>query len=141
MPSGPNPADKSNRIMSTRRKTVEQLRSVRIPTSIRALVAALAFILGSCALPPRAPHIRATTPDAATLAQLWKDPVDISSRDLFYGPGGSALVPDTTIPYRLLAADSSGYSKGYDVRGPDGLEWSVKLGKEAQAEVVSSRLL
>ena len=30
---------------------------------------------------------------------------------------------------------------GYDVEGPDGLEWSAKIGPEAQTEVVLSRIL
>jgi hypothetical protein len=40
-----------------------------------------------------------------------------------------------------VARDTSGWSPGFDVRGRDGVEWSVKLGLEAQSEVVSSRIL
>jgi hypothetical protein len=40
-----------------------------------------------------------------------------------------------------VQADRSGYSPGYDVRDSEGLEWSVKIGPEAQTEVVASRIL
>jgi hypothetical protein len=35
----------------------------------------------------------------------------------------------------------SGFSPGYTVGGPDGVEWSAKQGPEAQAEVTASRLV
>ena len=41
----------------------------------------------------------------------------------------------------MTALDRTGYSAGYDVVGPDGRKWKVKLGDEAQAEVVASRVL
>jgi hypothetical protein len=40
-----------------------------------------------------------------------------------------------------VARDTSGWSPGFDVRDAAGAEWSVKLGPEAQSEVVSSRIL
>ena len=41
----------------------------------------------------------------------------------------------------FITADRRGYSPGYEVLGSDGMRWSVKLGLEAQPEVVSSRVL
>ena len=43
--------------------------------------------------------------------------------------------------YNFVAKDTTGFSPGFDVRDEDGLEWSVKLGPEAQSEVVTSRIL
>jgi hypothetical protein len=40
-----------------------------------------------------------------------------------------------------VARDTSGWSPGFDVRDANGLEWSVKLGPEAQSEIVISRIL
>jgi hypothetical protein len=40
-----------------------------------------------------------------------------------------------------VARDTTGKSPGYDVRDGEGRLWSVKLGPEAQSEVVVSRLL
>ena len=41
----------------------------------------------------------------------------------------------------FVARDTSGRSPGYDVRDRNGTVWSVKLGPEAQSEVVASRIL
>jgi hypothetical protein len=43
--------------------------------------------------------------------------------------------------YTFVTRDTSGFSPGFDVRDEDGLQWSVKLGPEAQSEVVTSRIL
>lgn len=76
----------------------------------------------------------------ASVEELWQEPSDIQQRDLFHGPGGRALLPRTTA-FTFVARDTSGWSPGFDVRTPDGTDWSVKLGPEAQSEVVSSRIL
>jgi hypothetical protein len=80
-------------------------------------------------------------PEPANLAELWVEPVDLPTRDLLQGPGGAALAPDSAGSFELVAIDKSGYSAGYDVRDASGVEWSVKLGSEAQPEIASSRLL
>ena len=91
-----------------------------------------------------APGVRVsnTTPPAAgKLAELWQLPEDIATRDLFHGAGGAALMPAAGATYTWVATDTSGYSPGYDVRGADGRTWDVKLGIEAQPEIVASRVL
>jgi hypothetical protein len=77
----------------------------------------------------------------AKLEELWQAPNDITARDLFHGPGGEKLAPKEDAPFTWVATDTSGYSGGFDVRDQDGREWSVKLGPEAQTEVVASRIL
>jgi len=67
-------------------------------------------------------------------------PSDLESRDLFHGPGGSALVPPA-VTYAFVARKTTGTNPGYDVRDPLGKLWSVKLGEEAQSEVTASRIL
>ena len=76
----------------------------------------------------------------ASVAELWVEPSDIQSRDLFHGAGGQRLLPRDD-SYAFVAKDTTGWSPGFDVRGRDGVEWSVKLGPEAQTEVVASRIL
>jgi hypothetical protein len=84
----------------------------------------------------------ASDPTAVDIAQLWQEPVDLESRDLFAGPSVAGVtMPDAATSFTFLKADRSGYSPGYDVRDASGIEWSVKLGKEAQTELVSSRIL
>lgn len=75
----------------------------------------------------------------ADVSQLW-EAVAIESRDLRHGPGGMALAPKPDAAYTFVSRDETGYSKGFDVTAPDGTPWAVKLGPEAQTEVVSSRL-
>ena len=71
---------------------------------------------------------------------LWKDPGDISSRDLFLGPGGEAMKPDLT-SVTFIETETGGYSIKYRVRDGAGKIWVVKVGKEAQPETASVRLV
>ena len=82
-----------------------------------------------------------STLSAINLAELWVMPEDITARDLFYGVGGPDLAPKADVPYTWVATDNEGYSPGFDVRDSEGRRWSVKLGREAQPEVVASRVL
>jgi hypothetical protein len=102
-----------------------------------ALVVTLAMACG-------APKVRSTAkspPTPAEMAELWVEPADLASRDLFHGPGGAGMTPDPKARWQFEAADTTGTSRGYDVRDANGLVWDVKIGEEAQAEVVVSRLL
>ena len=74
------------------------------------------------------------------ISQLWQEPADLESRDLRLGPAASAPRPDSPM-FTFVKADRTGHSPGYDVRDRNGIEWSVKLGSEAQTEVVVSRIL
>jgi hypothetical protein len=102
------------------------------------LIVAITTLATACVM-RKAP--RTTTGAPADVAQLWLEPRDLEKRDLFHGAGGAALAPDPSAPYELVAIDNSGYSPGYDVRDRRGTDWSVKLGIEAQPEVVASRVL
>lgn len=76
----------------------------------------------------------------AVRAQLWVEP-RTGERNLFSGIGRSRSAPDPDGIYTLVSKDETGFSVGYDVVGSDGTEWSVKIGPEAQTEVVVSRVL
>ena len=71
---------------------------------------------------------------------LWKAPDDLPSRDLFLGPGGAAMRPDTS-RLTFLKAEQGGYSVKFRVRDAQGREWVAKLGNEAQSETAAVRLL
>lgn len=91
-----------------------------------------------------APTMRSTLnrrPTAAEMAQLWVKPAHIASRDLFWGAGGEKYAPTPDVTYKVKSFDETGMSGGWDLVGPDGREYSVKIGVEAQIEVVASRLL
>lgn len=70
---------------------------------------------------------------------LWRDPGNISRLDLFYGPGSPSLAP--VPPFKYLEEDKDGESPKFKIRDAKGVEWSVKMGPEAQSETVVSRLM
>jgi hypothetical protein len=70
---------------------------------------------------------------------IWRDPGDIATRDLRYGPGAPHLAP--IAPFTFIKEDKDGESPKFDVKDARGVKWSVKLGEEAQAETVATRLV
>ena len=70
---------------------------------------------------------------------LWRNPVDIRSRDLFFGPGGKEHAPHTV--FTFIKEDLHGTSPKFDVRDENGVKWRVKLGAEARPETVATRLV
>jgi hypothetical protein len=76
----------------------------------------------------------------APISELWVDPGDLSKRDAFHGRGGAALVPRADYEYEVTGVDTTGFSGGYTVTEGD-RRWDVKIGREAQPEVVLSRVL
>jgi hypothetical protein len=103
-----------------------------IATAIVAVAVAVATPTGRAAQ---------NAPATVSIEELWQDPGDITARDLRWGRGGQDLAPLNGGDYKFLAVDATGYSPGYDVVDPSGKKWDVKLGDEAQPEVVVSRVL
>lgn len=105
----------------------------------RSVLLAIAALV-ACAYSPQA-QPQSTLPDFLP-AELWQEPADLASRDLFYGFGGKELAPPSTDgAYQFVAYKTTGTNPGYDVRDASGRVWSVKLGIEAQPEVTVSRIL
>lgn len=102
---------------------------------------ALLLTFTACAGRTAPPQAVIEHPSPADVEQLWTDPADLESRDLFNGPGGTKSAPNPSARYEFLELDDTGFSAGYVVRDDQGTEWNVKLGIEAQPEVVASRLL
>ncbi len=91
-----------------------------------------------------APAMRSTIsgpPSRDLLAQIWNAPQDIGQRDLIYGVGGPRQAPDPNAVYTLVKHINHGGSPKIEVRDPSGLKWDVKMGPEAQPEVVASRIV
>src|ERR1043166_7229271 len=70
---------------------------------------------------------------------LWES-VNISRRDTFLGPGGTAMQPDLS-HITLLKEEKGGYSLKYKIKDGAGRTWVAKIGKEAQSETAAVRLL
>ena len=72
-------------------------------------------------------------------AILWVDPVDLPTRDLRAGmsPPGRAPAP----PFRFVKEETGGTQPKFSVKDSHDVEWTVKLGPEAQSETVATRLV
>ncbi len=70
---------------------------------------------------------------------IWRSPGNVSRLDLRYGPGSQELAP--VGPFKFLEEAKNGESPKFVIRDARGDEWTVKLGPEAQAETVSTRLV
>lgn len=71
---------------------------------------------------------------------LWRDPGDISARNLLLGAGGEEMKPDIS-NVTFVKDEVGGFSPGFRVRDGAGNIWIAKLGKEAQPETASNRLV
>jgi hypothetical protein len=69
----------------------------------------------------------------------WRDPGDLSKRDLRFGPGSAELAP--LAPFTFVEEVKTGASPKFKVKDARGIVWSVKMGEEAQAETVATRLI
>jgi hypothetical protein len=108
--------------------------------ALAVMLATLAAL--ACHKLPRSMEPTAPVPPAAdVLAQLWVDPGDVTTRDLFLGAGGAEWKPADGATFDFVRKDTSGYSWGFDLRDERGVEWSAKYGPEAQPEVTVSRLV
>jgi len=109
--------------------------------TLTASVAVFALIFPTTATPAK----KSTTDSEGTKATaegppvLWRDPVDIASRNLFYGPGGKADEPQGKFTFDK--EDMQGSNPKFDVVDQYGVRWKVKLGDEARPETVASRLV
>ena len=70
---------------------------------------------------------------------LWRDPADIASRNLLYGPGGKEHAPAGK--FKFVEEGKEGATPKFDVVDEQGVRWRVKVGPEARAETAASRLL
>jgi hypothetical protein len=101
--------------------------------------AALVLSLFTALTPAKNKNPIPTIPVGKSAAVLWRNPSDITSRDLFYGPGGKAHEPHG--PFTFEKEDKNGTNPKFDVVDQDGVKWRVKLGPEARPETVASRLV
>src|SRR5688572_11670198 len=103
--------------------------------------AGMVVLCGACA-----PIARPVALEAGGRATLWEDPVDLSDRDLFFGPWGFERAPDPLGVYTLVERKHSGINPGMTVRDGRGRQWSVKqapvdgLNTEGPIEVTVSRV-
>lgn len=103
-----------------------------------AIALAMALGTGACAAAP-ARSTLPRPPSRELMAQFWVEPG--RNRDLYWGPWGEKNAPRPDVVYKLDGINAGGYSPKWDVTDPEGREWGVKMGAEAQSEVTTSRIL
>ncbi|HJZ99422.1 MAG TPA: hypothetical protein VKE70_23085, partial [Candidatus Solibacter sp.] len=69
---------------------------------------------------------------------LWREPMDIASRKLYYGAGGEEHQPKP--PFQFVKEDLEGSSPKFTVTDAENVSWKVKLGQEARPETAATRL-
>jgi len=112
------------------------------PAIVSRVAPFLCLLIATTACTPRVQRT-AGPPAAAEMAQLWIDPGS-APRDLRSGAAAALRVterPDPDTRYDILSRDTRGFSITYRVRDARGREWNVKIGPEAQTEVVTSRIV
>jgi hypothetical protein len=87
-----------------------------------------------------APRPAPGTP-SADVGTLWREPSDITSRNLIYGAGGKEHAPNGKGTFTFEKEDLDGSNPKFVVRDADGTKWKVKLGVEAKPETAASRLI
>jgi hypothetical protein len=115
---------------------------MRKNTQVFTLVVAVGFwSLPMFGAPKKSPGAQEEGAESAGKgpAVLWRNPEDIASRNLFYGPGGEKDQPHG--PYSFVKEDLDGTNPKFVVKDRDGVKWKVKLGEEARPETVASRLV
>ena len=103
----------------------------------------ITFVIAAANIPFIVVSIRPTVSSAIAeqqMAQLWREPDNIATADLFAGPWPDDA-PDPHATYTFVKAKLHGASPGLTVRDAKGVEWSVKAGDEAPVEVTFSRVL
>jgi hypothetical protein len=105
--------------------------------------AVVALYMPSC----RTPVVRPTSPtEGIRMAQLWEQPTDLPTRDLYAGGWGASFAPDRTATFRFVERTLTGTNPGMTVRDPEDRKWSVKQAHpdrapEGPIEVTLSRIL
>jgi hypothetical protein len=70
---------------------------------------------------------------------MWEK-VNISQRNLFYGPGGREMQPDLS-KITFIKEEKGGHNKKYRIKDGSGRVWVAKLGREARPETAAVRLM
>ena len=108
-------------------------------TTISSLITTLLLISVTLVLVQPAVGQRTRRARSSPRAVLWRDPGNIQMRNLLQGPGAEELAPAP--PFKFIKEGKKGESPKFDVEDARNVVWTVKLGEEAQAETVATRLV
>lgn len=109
----------------------------------QSLTLSLAFAITVCAgdIPTKKRHkAELETAESAQSGVLWLAPVDLESRNLFWGSGGEARAPHSPA-FTFDKEDMNGSNPKLDVLAADQVKWKLKLGSEARPETAATRFV
>jgi hypothetical protein len=99
----------------------------------------------SQATSPRQPKENSEEPDSEEgincVPVMWQDPVDLESRDLFYGIGGRNGIPDPLARMTFIKHDTEGKAKKIQAEDDKGRKWRIKFGPEPRPETAATRIV
>jgi hypothetical protein len=119
---------------------------VRVRINLKAIaIVSFGVLVWSAPAGAEAAKRRGKTPVAEESSDksekvLWREPVDIESRNLLYGQGGREHQPTGTV-FEFGKEDLNGTNPKFTVSDTDGTRWKIKLGDEARPETVATRLV
>lgn len=79
--------------------------------------------------------------DEATRPIMWREPVDLERRDLFYGIGGKKGAPNLSATFTFIQREKGGISEKIAVKDDGDRKWTVKFGEEARPETTATRIV
>ena len=95
----------------------------------------LALLVSSHVMAQKKP----TAPVNPGVPVIWRDPGNIANRNLTFGTGSANLAP--VAPFTYVKEETTGESPKFRVVDGRGVTWIVKVGPEAQAETVATRIV
>src|SRR5688572_3653610 len=108
------------------------------PIRFRSILVFSIILIAGFSFPAQAQKSKkSATPAGKPVA--WRDPGNIAALNLHHGPGSEELAPKA--PFTFVSESKSGASPKFKVKDARGITWSAKLGPEAQAETVATRLV
>ena len=105
----------------------------------KALVLSLALIFSLPAAGLAQKKEKKKKPIPTGTPVLWRGHDDISSLNMTYGAGSAELAP--VAPFTFIKEEVGGASPKFRVKDARGVTWTAKLGVEAQAETVATRIV
>ena len=109
------------------------------PTKLRnAFVLSIVLVAGFSSL-AYAQKKQKGAPQPVGKPVAWRDPGQISTLNLLHGPGSPEMAPQA--PFTFVSESKIGASPKFKVKDARGVTWSVKMGVEAKAETVATRLV
>jgi hypothetical protein len=72
---------------------------------------------------------------------MWEEPLDLETRDLFYGIGGKKGAPDPSSRFVFVQREKGGTSEKIIVEDDRDRKWVVKFGEEPKPETTATRIV